>query len=288
LRRLNAHFSICAVCCLALLPASLRAAEVLDQQNDVNGSATADSTASGGQELAQTVTVGINGTLSRIAAQLSRPGFTMSGNVILTVYDTIDGLPNASLGTASLPWDAIPMTGYAYQSFDISSFAIPVQVNDVLAFSIKAETLFFWRSSFTSDTYAGGESKYRVLNMPPGPWTGYSPSHDYGFQTYVDMVDQSDLPGDYNGDQAVNAADYTVWRNNVGAATEEALLGNGDGMNGVDVGDYTHWKSNYGASNGDGAALELMHAVPEPTTFAMLIAISMIARSVRRKQLRYV
>jgi hypothetical protein len=266
----------------------VRGTEVLDQQNDVTGSATADSTASGGQELAQTFTVGVHGTLSRIEMQLSRPNFTTSGNLIVNVYNTIGGVPDVSLGSASLPWNAISTMGFGFQSFDVSSFEIPVNVNDVLAIGIKAETLFFWRSTFDLDPYDGGESMYRVLNSPPGPWTSYTPSHDYGFRTYVDMLPDSELPGDYNGDHAVNAADYTVWRNNLGAATEATLLGNGDGMNGVDFSDYTHWRSNYGASNGGGAALGPMQSVPEPNILAMLITVGLFGQAIRQKRGRYV
>src|SRR4051812_38436174 len=114
------------------------AAETLDQQNDVNGSATADSAGPFSQEVGQTFTVGVGGMLSRIEAQLSRPGFSSGGAVILTIYNTSAGVPNVSLGTATLPWDAIPTTGFGYQSFDVSSFAIPVHVNDVFAFGIKS------------------------------------------------------------------------------------------------------------------------------------------------------
>jgi hypothetical protein len=129
---------------------------------------------------------------------------------------------------------------------------------------------------------------YRVLNSPPGPWTSFSPSHDYGFKTYVDTMDQSDLPGDYNGDHTVNAADYTVWRNNLGAATEMSLLGNGNGMNGVDIGDYMHWKSNYGVSNGGGAALASSRSVPEPSALAMMMSIGIVARLIRLRRSDYV
>ena len=37
------------------------------------------------------------------------------------------------------------------------------------------------------------------------------------------------LAGDYNGNGTVDAADYVVWRDNLGAADESALNGNGDG-----------------------------------------------------------
>jgi hypothetical protein len=81
------------------------------------------------------------------------------------------------------------------------------------------------------------------------------------------------LAGDYNDDGVVNAADYTVWRNNLGAADESSLNGNGDGMNGVDAGDYTRWKNNFGTTGGAGGVAGA--TVPEPGSWWLLaVAIS--------------
>lgn len=92
------------------------------------------------------------------------------------------------------------------------------------------------------------------------------------------------LPGDYNGDGIVNAADYAVWRDNLGAADESGLNGNGDGMNGVNAADYDFWKSNFGNSgSGRGSALNAM-AVPEPATiFLASLAVVGLFAIVRRK-----
>src|SRR5262249_41082753 len=70
--------------------------------------------------------------------------------------------------------------------------------------------------------------------------------------------------GDYNGDGSVNAADYTVWRDNPAAHG-----GNGG---------YTTWAQNYGASNSPAVS------VPEPAS-VMLVAGLLVAASIRsRKQ----
>ncbi len=53
-------------------------------------------------------------------------------------------------------------------------------------------------------------------------------------------------PGDFNDDGVVDAADYTVWRNNLGASDETAIGNHGDGLNGVDTADYLLWKTNFG------------------------------------------
>jgi hypothetical protein len=54
------------------------------------------------------------------------------------------------------------------------------------------------------------------------------------------------LFGDFNGDRMVDAADYMLWRKNLGAANESSLNFNGNGLNGVDVADYQLWRRNFG------------------------------------------
>jgi len=75
------------------------------------------------------------------------------------------------------------------------------------------------------------------------------------------------LAGDYNNDGIVDAADYTVWRNNLGAA---ALPFNETASPGiVDEADYQAWKENFGAMSESGAAST--SAVPEPTGVVLLL-----------------
>jgi hypothetical protein len=65
------------------------------------------------------------------------------------------------------------------------------------------------------------------------------------------------LPGDFNHDDVVDAADYTVWRNTNG--TPEA---------------YQLWKSHFGQSSGGAASAESSNPVPEPTTVAILVILA--------------
>jgi hypothetical protein len=98
------------------------------------------------------------------------------------------------------------------------------------------------------------------------------------------------LPGDYNGDGTVNAADYTVWRNNLGAANaltnEEPTTTPGL----VTIEDYFVWKNAYGSALGSGAGVDQAGAVPEPqsaVTFALgLLAIAQATRLRSRRALR--
>ena len=54
--------------------------------------------------------------------------------------------------------------------------------------------------------------------------------------------------GDYNGDGTVDAADYTVWRNNVGAP--EGTLPNDPNGGVIGSAQYETWKANFGSSGG--------------------------------------
>lgn len=75
------------------------------------------------------------------------------------------------------------------------------------------------------------------------------------------------LAGDYNGDGVVSAADYVVWRNNLGETVELP----GDTTPGVVTQqDYDVWVLNFGNSaSGSGSQLA---AVPEPTATLLIIA----------------
>lgn len=71
------------------------------------------------------------------------------------------------------------------------------------------------------------------------------------------------LDGDYNNNGTVDAADYVLWRDNLGTNT---VLPN-DSFGGV-IGQnqYDQWKNNFGATVGSGSAAP----VPEPTTLLQL------------------
>jgi hypothetical protein len=71
----------------------------------------------------------------------------------------------------------------------------------------------------------------------------------------VEFIPVGLLPGDYNDDGIVDAADYTVWRDNLGGdplpgplPEGEGVIGDGNGDGVVDEFDFTVWKSNFGAT----------------------------------------
>jgi hypothetical protein len=84
------------------------------------------------------------------------------------------------------------------------------------------------------------------------------------------------VPGDYNGNGVVDAADYVLWRNG-GALQNEGVT---PGNNTAD--DYTFWRSRFGATSGSGTAAAA--AVPEPT--AMILVVAGICGTFLNRRLR--
>ena len=76
------------------------------------------------------------------------------------------------------------------------------------------------------------------------------------------------LLGDYNQDGVVDAADYTVWRKNLGLVLTLPNEGASSGI--VDQADYEVWKTGFGGV-ASGNALVVVARVPEPASAALLL-----------------
>ena len=82
------------------------------------------------------------------------------------------------------------------------------------------------------------------------------------------LTEFTDLPGDFNSDGTVDAADYTVWRDGLGTTYTEA--------------DYGIWKTHFGESAGSGALQTA--AVPEPiAALLLLVGLAGLAGPCRRR-----
>jgi hypothetical protein len=99
------------------------------------------------------------------------------------------------------------------------------------------------------------------------PFNGNAP--DLGWQESIPPAPA--LPGDYNGDNVVDAADYVTWRDALGTT---ATLENDETPGSVDEADYGVWKANFGQSLIGGGAVAA-GAVPEPDAI-ILLSISAI------------
>lgn len=93
------------------------------------------------------------------------------------------------------------------------------------------------------------------------------------------------VPGDYNGNGIVDAADYTLWRDHLGQTFSLPNENPAAGTPGtVDQEDYDFWKSRFGATSGSGSiSLSPSAAVPEPSSCLLLTVIGLFLWAVRRR-----
>jgi fibronectin-binding autotransporter adhesin len=89
------------------------------------------------------------------------------------------------------------------------------------------------------------------------------------------------LPGDYNQNGVVDAADYVLWRANVGQPA--GTLPNDTAGGTIGDGQYALWRSSFGNHSGAGSGLSDGSAVPEPGSLGLLLLglIGMAARGKR-------
>lgn len=80
------------------------------------------------------------------------------------------------------------------------------------------------------------------------------------------------VPGDYDLDGVVALADYTLWRDSLGAVGFN-LPADGNGDQVVDISDYHLWHTAY---SGLGGALHPAAAIPEPNSLVLLVAAALM------------
>ena len=103
-------------------------------------------------------------------------------------------------------------------------------------------------------------------------------------QQATDVTHSADgMPGDYNRDGVVDAADYVVWRQNFGSPTSLP----GDNTAGVGTDDFNRWRTHFGDAS-DGRGLDAT-SVPEPfaATCAAIAALVLAGQSRVRNQRRH-
>lgn len=77
------------------------------------------------------------------------------------------------------------------------------------------------------------------------------------------------VQGDYNNNGIVDAADYTLWRNNLGQPAGALQNRNPLNSGNINQTDYTYWKQRFGATSGSGSIGTSQ--VPEPSAYLLLV-----------------
>jgi hypothetical protein len=110
--------------------------------------------------------------------------------------------------------------------------------------------------SFQILTAGGGRTGTFLNEVLPSLPSGLDWDLAYNPNSIVLSVVSTGLPGDYNGNGVVDAADYVVWRK-----TDGSQAG------------YNEWRTNFGrtAGSGSGGASPSLSAVPEPAGIFLVL-----------------
>ena len=174
--------------------------------------------------------------------------------------------------------------GTGLNDFDHMTLSDTASLDGTLDLSLIMEFAPSLGDTFSILSAAGGVSGAFASLLQPGAMpAGLMFDVNY-FSTIVQLeVVAAPLPGDYNQDGIVDAADYTVWRDHLGSA---AVLPNDATPGVVDASDYAVWKTNFGNSYSS-ASFAATANVPEPSTLLLVgIAVSLALNLRRQKNLR--
>ena len=261
------------------------------------GGNTVTATANTDRLLSQTIPLDVDGTTRYVSALFRKNranGDTNEDNVLLTFHDSVgnrrwgmgiagaDDSPwlnangSTSAATAVTAGDTYFMVAKIVSSAAGMDSAFLKVFGTGYASEVPAAEPTTWDATLT-ETTAAVLDRIRVridrgntLDMP-----GEIDEIRIA-DSWLEAIGQTvvNLPGDYNFDGTVDAADYVVWRK-------------GGSPHPNTQGDYNDWRSNFGSGGpGSGTSLARSAAVPEPATVIVVaVALAMFVTTWRRPHL---
>jgi hypothetical protein len=224
-------------------------------------------------------------TLIAAGAAFSGPGalinlpervLTLSGGADLGVQVTNQGdFEIAGAGVGSAEVTVFIQSAEAVAHFDIGGLGLgnydrlevtgATQVNGELDLFFSGEFTPALGQTFDIIVAEGGVTgAFSVVDQPLGLPAGLLFDVVY-LPTIVRLQVVAVLPGDFNSDGTVDAADYVVWRKTDGTPAG-----------------YNTWRANFGRSPGSGSVAAVNANVPEPAALVILIIAAAGASTPRR------
>jgi len=206
------------------------------------------------------------------------PSYWGAGRMLYTSWDT-NGSGDDDIRVRNLAsgTDEFGLGGFHSPGEDSDAFAISPTL---VGFSSAHESVDGkWRLHY-GDPTTGETAAFAFHTANKHDLGGTYTSHTV---SYVPGPERSALPGDYNHNLVVDAADYAVWRDTLGSTVDlradasGATVGVPDGV--VDEYDYAFWKANFGNALGDGSGA--IGAGPEQQTAEAESAAGRASRGTR-------
>ena len=216
----------------------------------LNGNAVLNVADGGVVEVGGLLSVGSLGTLQGngdVGGYVSNGGLVAPGNSAgaLTIFGSYT---QASVGTLQIELGGTT-TGTEYDQLRVGG---PASLDGTL--NVSLINGFNPQSGFSFDILDWGSlvGTFSSITLPTLVGLTWNTSQLY--TAGVLSVTAASIPGDYNNNGTVDAADYVVWRK----------------TNGTPAG-YNLWRANFGQTAGSGAGANASAAVPEPATLVLLI-----------------
>ena len=189
------------------------------------------------------------------------------GDVSDGQFNTIDHEVTVNQGVINVGGDIVPPTTV---DFDTEPLALTTDATGSTVLSVEGQD--------------GNVVDYRLRITLPIDVTESIPDQPAEIEASGNIVADGffsldfGLTGDYNGDNAVDAADYTVWRDTLGTIGD-GLAADGNNNGEIDPGDYEVWRENFGSM---AAASLAGSSVPEPATIVTASLIGLLLAFRRR------
>jgi hypothetical protein len=182
------------------------------------------------------------------------------GSFNMTVAGLLANHPSATISFTADAMGVTPITGGGSADLDGGNLVLDLDDFNFTASStmtlidVEPDLLFgeFGNVTFVGDTTA-------TVN--------YDVANGNVFLSNFMSTEPPGITGDYNDNGIVDAADYVVWRKNLGTNN---TLPNDDSPGSVLPVDYDKWKANFGKTSSGSA---LAQAVPEPGTLAAMLLL---------------
>jgi subtilisin-like proprotein convertase family protein len=226
---------------------------------------------------AATLNVSHGGTIDGVVATMG-VNHTYLGDLVIkiespsgTLITLMEGLSDSSNLHAAFPLSFVEQLAppVATMGSTISSFE-DVCADDGICSFLPTESL----SAFHAEPAIGNWTFYFGDTEPSDAGSVVT----VGLGLTVTIIEP--LLGDYNQNEVVDAADYTVWRDALTAGS--TTLTNDPTLGTVDESDFEYWRAHFGETLGSGSGASTAAAVPEPATLTMLLMASLAMLSCRR------
>jgi glucosylceramidase len=190
-------------------------------------------------------------------------GMTVSpGDIVQASADSFVRSLDSIAGTNN----SVTMTLEFYDTFGATGAASLLGTSDIVI-ADGSVTPDFWENHQLQATAPAGAVEARLM------FTFFQPSNQSG-AVHIDLSElkilSNYLPGDFNEDGVIDAADYTKWRDAMSAGASS--LPNDPTPGTVDESDFLYWRDHFGETSSPGSgAGAAQSAVPEPTTATLLL-----------------